>query len=83
MKRCEMHLPGNRTCPHEPIYEITSPLPGGERLRRSVCLGHLVAAIDHDMRLVSGVRVRMTGWVSMPEKTLRQIDDGKIPGEGE
>jgi hypothetical protein len=57
-----MPLPGNAVCPQVAVYAVTSKV--SERFyHRAVCIAHLVAAIDLDMRTAEGVRVRLVSWI--------------------
>ena len=64
MKTCAIHLPGNVSCPAPALYVIESPSMGGTKTIRYVCLGHLAAGVDADMRQVNGVTVTMAAWRS-------------------
>jgi hypothetical protein len=63
-----MPLPGNACCPQVAVYAVTSKMSAvtskvSERFyHRAVCIAHLVAAIDLDMRTAEGVRVRLVSW---------------------
>ena len=61
--RCKMPLPGNVKCPHVATYTV-STVKADLAYRRSVCVFHLVAAIDLDMMgtRIGGVRVMMTAF---------------------
>jgi hypothetical protein len=55
---CKMPLPGNACCPQVAVYAVTSKV-SEHFIHRAVCIAHLVAAIDLDMKTSEGVRVRL------------------------
>lgn len=75
--RCCWHLPGNRPCPNPPLYDVEWKLneprayekhpPEFREIRRSVCVFHLVPAIDAAIEAapfsVGAVSVSFGAWV--------------------